>query len=49
MIGAIATGRGIALIELTPQGASLEEAFLELTHESTEYRAATPALAGTGV
>jgi ABC-2 type transport system ATP-binding protein len=47
-VGAIATARGISLIELTPQSASLEEAFLELTHESTEYRAATPALAGTG-
>jgi ABC-2 type transport system ATP-binding protein len=39
-IGEAAAASGIALIELTPEGASLEEAFLELTHHETDYRAA---------
>jgi ABC-2 type transport system ATP-binding protein len=39
-IGEIAAAQGMALIELTPEGASLEEAFLELTHNDTDYRAA---------
>jgi ABC-2 type transport system ATP-binding protein len=38
-IGGIAAARGLALVELTPEGASLEEAFLELTHHDTDYRA----------
>ena len=29
---------GIVLSELTPQTASLEEAFMELTHDEVEYR-----------
>jgi ABC-2 type transport system ATP-binding protein len=29
---------GIVLAELTPQAASLEEAFMELTHDEVEYR-----------
>jgi ABC-2 type transport system ATP-binding protein len=38
------------LYELTPQKASLEEAFLEITGDTVEYRAAgtDDALAGTG-
>ena len=40
-IGDVAAGHGIALVELTPEGATLEEAFLELTHHETDYRAAT--------
>ncbi len=36
-IGDLAAGLGIALHELTPQMASLEEAFMELTHESVEF------------
>ena len=45
-IGQVAATNRIALVELTPEGASLEEAFLELTHGDTDYRAAS--LAGVG-
>jgi ABC-2 type transport system ATP-binding protein len=38
-VGAAASRYGIVLHELTPQQASLEEAFFELTGESVEYRA----------
>ena len=38
VIGAIAASAGIGLAELTPEGASLEEAFLDLTNQSTIYR-----------
>ncbi|QYC41715.1 Daunorubicin/doxorubicin resistance ATP-binding protein DrrA [Nonomuraea coxensis DSM 45129] len=38
-IGALALGGGVALSELSPRGASLEEAFMRLTEDSTEYRA----------
>jgi ABC-2 type transport system ATP-binding protein len=38
-IGDLAAGLGIALHELAPRAASLEEAFMELTHESVEFRA----------
>jgi len=48
-IGDLAAGLGIALHELAPHAASLEEAFMELTHESVEFRAedvgSTPAVA----
>jgi ABC-2 type transport system ATP-binding protein len=37
-VGDLAAARGIALHELTPQTGSLEEAFMELTHESVEFR-----------
>ena len=36
-IGDIAAGAGIALHELSPQAASLEEAFMEITHDSVEF------------
>ncbi len=39
-IGAIALADGIALSELTPQRASLEEVFMELTADSVEYGSA---------
>ena len=39
-IGAVAARAGIALVELTPQQASLEEAFMEITRDSVEF--ATP-------
>ncbi|MEE1737334.1 ATP-binding cassette domain-containing protein [Streptomyces sp. BE147] len=43
-IGRVAAAHGIALHELTPRSASLEQAFMDLTQESVEYRAtATPA------
>ncbi len=38
-IGDLAAGLGITLHELAPRAASLEEAFMELTHESVEFRA----------
>ena len=40
-IGAIALAEGIALTELTPREPSLEEAFLELTHDASLHPAAT--------
>ena len=39
--------QGIALHELSPQEASLEEAYMELTHDSVEYRADVPGDADT--
>jgi ABC-2 type transport system ATP-binding protein len=38
-IGDLAAGRGIAVHALVPRQASLEEAYLDLTGESTDYRA----------
>ncbi len=37
-IGRLAATSGIVLAELTPQGASLEEAFLEITQHETDHR-----------
>jgi ABC-2 type transport system ATP-binding protein len=37
-IGRVAAEAGIALIELTPQRASLEDAFMEITRDSLEFR-----------
>ncbi|MFI6360829.1 ABC transporter ATP-binding protein [Streptomyces sp. NPDC050743] len=45
-IGRVAAEEGIALAELTPQQASLEEAFMELTRDAVEYQA--PAGQGVG-
>jgi ABC-2 type transport system ATP-binding protein len=39
LVGAIAFEQGIPLNELSTQRASLEAAFMELTHDSVEYRA----------
>jgi ABC-2 type transport system ATP-binding protein len=39
-VGRLAAARGIALSELIPVRASLEEAFMELTRDSVEYQAA---------
>jgi ABC-2 type transport system ATP-binding protein len=38
-IGELTFAAGLALEELTPQQATLEEAFMELTHDSVEYTA----------
>ncbi len=38
-IGDVAAGNGIALHELTPQQASLEDAFMDLTREDVEFKA----------
>ncbi|WP_040477982.1 ABC transporter ATP-binding protein [Longispora albida] len=37
-VGSLAAGAGIVLHELTPRNATLEEAYLEMTDESVEYR-----------
>ena len=42
-IGDLAAGHGIAVHELVPRHASLEQAYLDLTGDSTDYRAGTPA------
>jgi ABC-2 type transport system ATP-binding protein len=47
-IGGLAASNHIALSELIPEGATLEEAFLELTHNETDYRAAALVGAGQG-
>ncbi|MEU2837094.1 ABC transporter ATP-binding protein [Streptomyces sp. NPDC007076] len=41
-IGRTAAAHGIPLYELTPRTASLEEAFMDLTQESVEYRITAP-------
>jgi ABC-2 type transport system ATP-binding protein len=43
VIGDIAAAQGIVLHELSPQAASLEEAYMELTHDSVQYRSDAPA------
>ena len=40
-IGDVAAAQGIALHELTPEQASLEEAFMRLTKDAVEYHAST--------
>jgi ABC-2 type transport system ATP-binding protein len=45
-IGAAAARRGLELHELTPQRATLEEAFMELTRDAVEYRASAGAGGG---
>ncbi|WP_037913447.1 ABC transporter ATP-binding protein [Actinacidiphila yeochonensis] len=44
-IGELAAGHQVVLHELSPQRASLEEAFMRLTAESVEYHAGGPAAA----
>jgi ABC-2 type transport system ATP-binding protein len=46
-IGDLAAEHGIAVHELVPRHASLEQAYLDLTGDSTDYRAGTPAPEGT--
>jgi ABC-2 type transport system ATP-binding protein len=40
-IGDLAGANGVVLHELSPQEASLEEAYMELTHDSVDYRSET--------
>ncbi len=47
-IGKLAETYRIALIELTPEGATLEDAFLALTHNETDFRAASLVGVGAG-
>ncbi|MFI0446888.1 ABC transporter ATP-binding protein [Actinomadura sp. 6N118] len=42
-IGTAAAAEGIVLFELAPVGVSLEQAFMDLTHDSVEYHAGGPA------
>jgi ABC-2 type transport system ATP-binding protein len=42
-ISRAASSHGIPLYELVPHSASLEEAFMQLTHDDVEYRASAPA------
>jgi ABC-2 type transport system ATP-binding protein len=48
-IGEIAAARGLVLHELTPEQASLEEAFMRLTEDAVEYHASAPAESRTPV
>jgi hypothetical protein len=48
-IGHVAADTATVLYELTPQHASLEEAFMELTRDSVDYHAEQPATSLTGV
>ena len=48
-VGIIAANAGITLYELSPQEASLEEAFMEMTHDSAEYLAGPNAARERGV
>ncbi|HEV3368911.1 MAG TPA: ABC transporter ATP-binding protein [Acidimicrobiales bacterium] len=41
-IGTLAADRVLTLYELTPLQGSLEDAFMELTHDAVEFRTATP-------
>jgi len=47
-IGVVAAQHGITLYELTPQEASLEDAFMQLTQDAVEYRTSAGAQASTG-
>jgi len=47
-IGEQAAAHAIVLHELTPQQATLEEAFMALTHDSVEFQAGVPELALSG-
>ncbi|MFJ9180996.1 ATP-binding cassette domain-containing protein [Streptomyces sp. NPDC102360] len=44
-VGRIAAAHALPLFELTPQTASLEQAFMDLTHDAVEYQATTPTAA----
>jgi ABC-2 type transport system ATP-binding protein len=46
-IGDLAAGHGIAVHELVRRHASLEQAYLDVTGDSTDYRAGTPTPEGT--
>ena len=45
-IGDIAAAHGIAIHELTPHRASLEDAFMKLTNDSIEFHGGTTVDAG---
>ena len=45
-IGAVVADAGITVLELATQQASLEDAFVDLTQDAVEFRAATRPAAG---
>jgi ABC-2 type transport system ATP-binding protein len=45
-IGAVAADAGITVLELATEQASLEDAFVDLTHGEVEFRAAARPTAG---
>jgi ABC-2 type transport system ATP-binding protein len=45
-IGRIAADHGVALAELTPEQASLEEAFMQLTQDAVEFQTPAAQLVG---
>jgi ABC-2 type transport system ATP-binding protein len=47
-IGELATRDRLTIHELTPKLASLEDAFMELTHDVVDYRSSTPVMATPG-
>jgi ABC-2 type transport system ATP-binding protein len=47
-IGQLAFDHGIVLYELTPQLASLEEAYMDMTRDSVEFHASTPTATTAG-
>lgn len=49
LVGEAAAANSIVLHELTPQQATLEEAFMELTHDAVEFQAGPPPAASTPV
>jgi ABC-2 type transport system ATP-binding protein len=46
-VGELASSLGVVLHELSPQRSSLEDAFLEVTKQSQEYRATVPMSSGS--
>jgi ABC-2 type transport system ATP-binding protein len=48
-IGAVASARGITLLELATHSATLEEAFFDLTRDETDYHAGQLADASKGI
>jgi ABC-2 type transport system ATP-binding protein len=48
-IGAVASAHGVTLLELATHGATLEEAFFDLTRHETEYHAAQLAGSSKGI
>ena len=46
-VGIVAGAAGLTLYELSTQRASLEDAFMEMTHQHADFRAAPPSLEGS--
>ena len=48
-IGGVASAHDITLVELTPLGSSLEEAYFDLTKDETDYHAGQLAASSKGI